>query len=46
MTRKMALEVLKAALLTGDTALATRTYIENRISMQTYAEYRQKYQKA
>lgn len=43
MTRKMALEVLKIALIQGDTSLATRTYIENRISMKTYAEYRQKY---
>lgn len=43
MTRKLALENLRVALLQGDTAKATRLYIENRISRTVYNQYHRKY---
>lgn len=43
MTRKLALDVLRVALLQGDEQKAIRTYVENNISMRVFAEYRQKY---
>lgn len=45
MTRKLALEVLKVALIEGNDKLAMRTYVENNISMKVFAEYRQRYTK-
>lgn len=39
MTRKTALEVMKVALLKGDTSKATQVYIENRISRSVYYQY-------
>ncbi len=45
MTRELALESLKVAFLTGDTATATRIYVENRISNTVFNQYRQEYSK-
>lgn len=43
MKRTVALEHLKAALIQGDTAKATRLYIENRISRSVYNDYYRRY---
>lgn len=43
MSRKLALEHLKVAILQNDTKTATRLYIENRISRATYNKMWQQY---
>lgn len=43
MTRKLALEHLRVALLQGDSAKATRVYVENRISRAVFNTYWRKY---